>query len=101
MNFQPYQLVFLFIFIILGFGILKTKSKNIRIFLIALAVVIFLFNPFRFKQEGGAVLERSSKVFEEIPEKVVVKEKNFDESQNKEMELLKKQTEGLKDEIHD
>ena len=55
----------------------------------------------RFNQEGGAKIERNVTRFDKLPKKVDVGGKGFQQRQDEEMNKLKKQSEELKDEIHD
>lgn len=101
MNAQPYQLIFLLTYSVLAIGIWKIRNKRVKIFLAILGGIIFFVNPIRFKQEGGAKIERNITRFEKLPEKVGVGVKEFQQRQDEEMNKLKKQSEDLKDEIHD
>ena len=69
--------------------------------ILILGLTLFLVNPFRFNQEGGAKIERNVTRFDKLPKKVDVGGKGFQQRQDEEMNKLKKQSEELKDEIHD
>lgn len=101
MNVQPFQLIFLLMYSTLAIGVWKIKNKKVKIFLVILGGIIFFVNPVKFKQEGGARIERSVTRFDSLPKKVDVGGKGFQQKQEEEMNKLKQQTEDLKDEIHD
>lgn len=65
-----------------------------------MVLIIFTVSPVKFKQEGIAKKERSINRVEIIPERVIVESINFKENQNQQLELLKKQSRGLENEIH-
>lgn len=100
MNVQPYQLIFLVVYSILMIGVWKIKNNKIRIFIAFLGFILFFVSPVKFKQEGGAKIERSVTRFNDLPQKVVVETEEFQQRQDAEMNQLKQQTEDLKDEIH-
>ena len=62
---------------------------------------MFAVNPFRHIQDGVATIERNVQRFDEVPDKVVVDQESFLEKQQREMSILKSDSEGMKDEIHD
>ncbi len=101
MNVQPYQLIYLSIYLCLIWGILKVKSNKIKILILILGLILFFVNPIRFKQEGGFKIERNITRFNKLPKKENVEIRGFQERQDEEMNKLKKQSENLKDEIHD
>jgi len=100
MNIQLYQLIFLLGYAVLIIAILKIKYKSIKIILATLGLIIFFVNPVRFEQKGGEQLEISISRFNNIPEKVELKKESFKESQARELEALKQQSEDRKNEIH-
>ena len=101
MSFQPYQLIFLATYTGLILIFWKVNNTKIRILIGVLAFVLFFINPVRFKQEGNVKTERSVTRFEKVPDKVEVNKENFQTKQETELNKLKKQSEELKDEIHD
>lgn len=101
MNVQPYQLIFVLIYTVFAIGMWKIKSGKVRVLILFLALILFFVNPIRFKQEGGAQIERSITRFDSLPPKVDVEIEKFQQRQDNEMKKLKRQTEDLKDEIHD
>ena len=101
MSIQPYQLILLLLYAGLILIFWKVKNVKLRIAISVLAGIIFFVNPIRFKQEGGAQIERSVTRFDSLPPKVDVETEKFQQRQEDEMKKLKQQTEDLKDEIHD
>lgn len=95
MNIQLFQLVSLLIYVGLVYGVFKVKNKKIKIAFIAVGLILFFVNPVRFKQEGVASLERFKQTEVEMPDRVIVKEKQFSEFQSKEYKSLKDESKGL------
>jgi hypothetical protein len=89
------------VYISLIVGLWKIKNGKIKILILILGFVLFFVNPIRFKQEGGAQIERSVIRFDSLPPKVDVEADKFQQRQDNEMKKLKQQTEDLKNEIHD
>lgn len=102
MAFQFVQIIQLLIYIIIGFLFWKIKNKKARVMFILIALTIFLVNPIRFKQEGMSKIERrSSSISVELPKKVIVDLKSFEQKQLDEMKKLKTQsTESVKNETN-
>lgn len=102
MSIQIYQIITILIYLTIAFCIWKVKNNKIRIFLILLMFLMFVANPIRFKQEGMSKIERRENNFNiELPEKVIVNTKSFNEQQTEEMERLKTQSkESVKNEIN-
>ena len=100
MNIQPYQLIFLSVYIGLIVGLWKIRNTKAKVLMLILGLILFFVNPVRFKQEGGSKIESNVTRFEKLPKKVDVEIKGFQQRQDKEMSKLKKQSEGLKNEIH-
>lgn len=94
------QLAQLLIYLILLYATVKVKKASLKIFFVSLIIVVFALNPVRFKQDGGEKLERNVTRFNNVPEKVIVKEESFEDSQTRELNKLKQESEGLKNEIH-
>lgn len=100
MRIQIYQIISILIYGGFGFLIWKVKNTKIKIFLTVVIFLIFVANPIRLTQEGGARLERNISKFEEIPKKEIVRKDTFETKQKAEMLNLKSYSENLKDEIH-
>ncbi|MCK5020987.1 MAG: hypothetical protein KAS32_28490 [Candidatus Peribacteraceae bacterium] len=99
MNIQLWQLESLFVYFMLIITIVYSPQWG-KVLAVALMVIMFALNPFRYAQEGMAQAERETNRFTEIPEKVIVKEESYQQSSERELEQLKIQSEGRKDEIH-
>lgn len=100
MSIQPFQLIFVMIFVVSIFALFKIKSTNARVAILVSLIVLVFLNPFRFKQENGSVIERSINRFDEVPQKIEVKQESFNEFNQRELDLLKQQSEERKHEIH-
>lgn len=92
-NFQPYQLVFVLIFSLIAFLFYEVEKTWFRVLLVIVAVIIFAFNPVRFKQEGMRSIETFSQTEAVVPDRVVVDEKSFEESQKDRLTRLIKESE--------
>lgn len=101
MSFQPGQILILGFFLIALVAIWKVKNKYFRITTVLVLLALFMVNPFRFDQPGGASLERSVNRFDEIPDKVVVEKPAFSDKQEQEFNKLKSETENIREEITD
>lgn len=101
MNIQLYQIVSILVWTGAIIFAWKIKNHGLRILLIILGILFFIANPIRFKQEGIAKLEKNISKFSNIPKKEVILRDTFEERQKKEMNNLKLNSEGLKNEIHD
>jgi len=100
MNFQPYQLLFIIFYAIGIVSFFKIKKKWFRLGIVILIVIITLFNPVRFKQKGGAQREQAIDRFSNMPEQIIINTTTFENIQQQEMEIIKKESENLKNEIH-
>lgn len=100
MSIQPHQLLVLLIYAVLIFTVYKAKPYWIKGIALWIMIIVFFVSPVRFKQVGGESLERSTHKFNNIPEKVEFKKESFNESQDRELEALKQQSEDNKDEVH-
>ena len=100
MSIQLMQLSLIVVYAILLFSAYYFKSKYVKGLALLGVVIIFTMNPMRFKQTGGGFLEREVSRFDNVPEKVIVRQESFEDSQKKELDNLTKQSKGLKDEIH-
>jgi len=78
MSIQIEQLIILTCYSLMGVAFYYIKIKSVRIALVVLGLILFAVNPVRFKQEGGAALERGTAQFEDIPERelAIKKEEN-------------------------
>lgn len=99
MTLYLHDFIFILICVILGAAAYFHKNKKFRIGVAVLASVLFLFNPFRFVQPSGEVLERSVSRFDHIPEKEEVRRPTYDQRQAAEHEQLKKQSKEIRNEI--
>lgn len=97
---QPEQLITLLIYACMGLAFWKVDNKYFRIAVVAIAFVLFVANPIKNKQQGGAKLEKGVSRFADIPEKVVVEEKDYSEERAKVLNKLKKQSEEIEYEIY-
>ena len=97
-NFQPQQLIMLVIYLGLLVAFIKISNTFLRIAILIIAIVIFAVNPFRHVQLGVSSLESSADFT--VSEKVVVKPWDFKQDQETGLEDIKKQSEDMKDEIH-
>ena len=100
MSFQPYQLLFIIFYVIGIILFLKIKKKWFRISIVSLILVMIFFNPIRFKQKEVKNIKSPTKMFDNIPERVVSKKESFADIQQSEMRNIKKESEELKNEIH-
>lgn len=98
-EFQPYQLLVIVFCALLAFAFWKLEKKSYRIGIAAFAVVLFVANPIKHKQEGGAQIERFAPKQVYLPKRVHVKEKSFEQKQSEQLNDLKKQSGEMKDEI--
>lgn len=99
MEIQLYQLIQIAIYLALAIVLWKNKNTYVKLSCAVLIIIVFALNPFRFSQEGGAAIERSTNRFDDLPSKVIVPERNFGQSQSEEMKTLRQQSKELKDEI--
>ena len=92
---------FLFILVLFVMALLswKVKSAGFRIALAVFAVVVVLFNPFKFKSDGGSSIEKHTASFEDLPEKIEAQKPSFAKKQEFEYNNLKKQSEEIQNEI--
>lgn len=84
---------------VMATSVYYVKSKKFRIGVAVFASVLILFNPFRFEQPSGELLERNVSRFDDIPEKVDVQRPSFEERQAAEHNQLKDQSKEIQDEI--
>lgn len=98
MNLQLFQFISILIFVSLFYGAYRIKNNKVKVFLIALGLILFFMNPVRFKQEGVASLERFKSPEIKIPDRISVKQKEFDEVQKQEYTSLKNESKELTNE---
>ena len=96
---QPEQLIVLLLYVFMGLIFWKVDNKYFRIVIGAIAFILFVANPIKFKQQGGAKLEKGITRFDDIPDKVVVEEKDYSKEQAEVFDKLKKQSEEIEYEI--
>ena len=101
MSIQIEQLIILTCYSLMGVAFYYIKIKSVRIALVVLGLILFAVNPVRFKQEGGAALERGTAQFEDIPERIVVEQTDFNAHQQQELDKLNQATKDIQHEIHD
>lgn len=95
MNIQLFQLITIALFIALAYGAYKVKIRSIKIALIAMMLILFFANPLRFKQENMSSVERFKAEDNGIPERVIVEDKKFTETQKEAYESLKNESKEL------
>lgn len=100
MNIQLVQVVQLLVYIVIAYAAYKSKPAWLKGLFVAVILITFFVNPIRFKQEGGARLERNVNRFE-VPEKVLIKEESYQDRSIRERQLLIKQSGDKQHEIHD
>ena len=97
---QPEQLISILVYACMGIGFWKIDNKYVRIAIVAIAFILFVANPIKHKQQGGAKLEKGITRFDDIPDKVVVEEKDYNKEQAEVLDKLKKQSEEVEYGIH-
>lgn len=95
MNFQYGQLLLLIPAILFFLTIWKIKSIKLKIAILIVLSLLAIFNPLRFKQQGGEALERFKSSDQELPARVNVKKEEFSQKQKKEMQQLKKESKEI------
>lgn len=103
MSIQIYQLLSLALYAGLAVAFWKINKKWVRISIAVAAFVVFAVNPVRFEQENMAIVEQGGTSFiaGEMPARVEVEIETYDEKLQREMNVLKQQSEGIQNEIHD
>ena len=97
---QLEQLISILIYACMGLAFWKIDNKYVRIAIVAIAFILFVANPIKHKQQGGAKLEKGITRFDDIPDKGVVDEKDYNKEQAEVLDKLKKQSEEVEYEIH-
>ena len=97
---QPEQLISILVYACMGIAFWKIDNKYVRIAIVSIAFILFVANPIKHKQQGGAKLEKGITRFDDIPEKVVVEEKDYNKEQAEVLDKLKKQSGVVEYEIH-
>jgi len=101
MSIQLFQIAQLLIYGLLLLAIYRFKSTKLRAVFIFVGLIIFLFNPIKFKQEGISKIERRHQSYEaDLPDRVYVEKKTFDQKQKTQMDELKKQSKEIQNEIN-
>ena len=90
MSFNFFQLIPLAFFIALGFSIVYKKHK-ITIALVFIIVFSLFFMPIKLTQNNIGVYEDKGR-FNDLPERVIVVEKSFEDYQKSNMTQLKKES---------
>lgn len=98
MSIQMYQLYFTIPLFLLVVIVWKVKNTKLKLFLILTLCLLALFNPLRFKQDGVGGMERFKSKTTESKGRIVVEEQNFQEKQRADLEELKKESIGVKNE---
>ncbi len=98
MSFQFYQVSLLIPAVLFCLVAWKVKPMKLKIALLLAMALLALFNPVRFKQEGGGSLERFVSSEQEIKDRVVVDGDDFASKQRTEMKLLKKESVEVRNE---
>jgi len=73
----------------------KVKASKWLLLPVSLAVISLAFMPVKITQRNMSAHEDSSK-FDNVPEKVIIAEKTFDESQTEQFNKLKKESNNEK-----
>ena len=97
---QLEQLISVLVYACMGIAFWKIDNKYVRIAIVSIAFILFVANPIKHKQQGGAKLEKGITRFDDIPDKVVVEEKDYSKEQAEVLNKLKKQSEEVEYEIH-
>lgn len=92
---QLYFTIPLLLFVLI---VWKVRNKKLKICLVLTLVLMALFNPFRFKQEGVAGLERFKSKTIKMSEKIITEKQNFQEKQRADLEELKNESIGVRNE---
>lgn len=92
MSFQYAQLMLLLPAIIFCIVAWKVKPVKLKVAILLILVILALFNPLRFKQQGGSALEVFGNAELDVPERVTVEQPTFIEKQEAEMSKLKKES---------
>lgn len=98
MNFQYAQIMLLIPATLFCLVAWKVKPVKLKMAILVILALLAVFNPFRFKQQGGASFERFMTIEREIPSRVVVEQEEFCEKQSSEMKMLKKESMEVRNE---
>lgn len=92
MNFQYAQIMLLIPLLLFCLVAWKVKPMKLKVIILLILAILALFNPVRFKQHGGASLERFTVNEDTVPERVTADKQKFSDRQDLEMDKLKKES---------
>lgn len=99
MEINLHQLIILCIWLGVGLAAYKVKNNKFRVAMFFLAAILFLFNPVKFSQVGGASIERSVSRFDDMPEKIEIETGSYQSRSQEEHDKLQSQSKEIQNEI--
>lgn len=99
MEFNFYQLIEAIVWVLLITAALKFRNKFIWIIWGVIAFTLLFFSPLKMQPQSINRLESTINRFENIPEKIIIENKSFEDKQSEQMNTLKEDSEEIINEI--